>query len=225
MTRLNNGATSLDEKRGRRERLIELKHAEVIQHENADHLVIASVRLSEIRDRWKRDSVFTTLMSKILRFAGLIESIVSSPIPILPEKSLRPRQGFRSQMSSADKERIRVAAEEFAQSHYRERDFDVRDVSGRRGLGYDFQATRRGECLYIEVKGTTCNPWTVTISRNEFNAATQLAADFRLMVVIFDNVDDLKVVHHEIFEDPTQCDLEILPESYSVCQSHATHVS
>ena len=61
--------------------------------------------------------------------------------------------------------------------------YEVRDVSGERGLGYDLESRNphTGRLRFIEVKGVSGD--TVTLTKNEILAARNAPEQFRLSLV------------------------------------------
>jgi hypothetical protein len=77
----------------------------------------------------------------------------------------RRRSGQSFGLSAAERKAVELRAMEVAKEWLREGKFDFKDVSAKDCC--DFRAFRAGEEWVIEVKGTTCGPSSVLITRNE----------------------------------------------------------
>ncbi|MDC0253129.1 DUF3883 domain-containing protein, partial [Chloroflexi bacterium] len=64
-----------------------------------------------------------------------------------------------------------------------------KDVSGKRGLGYDIisEIPNEGKFLFIEVKGKGMDQESIVVTRNEIMTGLNKPNDFRLAIVRIDN--------------------------------------
>ncbi len=77
-------------------------------------------------------------------------------------------QGFSTDPETKDA--VEAAAMAAALSHYEREGWAVTDVSMKK-IGYDLLCERDGDCLHVEVKGTTQPPKSVLVSPNEVSFA------------------------------------------------------
>ena len=84
------------------------------------------------------------------------------------EETVRIQRAVRRITDSPRNKAVELRAMEEAERYLLEAGWEVTDVSGQRGLGYDLHCTRGdNEELHVEVKGTTTDGSEVTLTRNE----------------------------------------------------------
>lgn len=218
ITSLNRGTTNKAVKWDRRKRLVELIKNETIMFEGVEHLVVSSIDYSDLMAKKSTDSIFTNLVKDLFQYAFAVETLaISNHLPI--NKIEKTKGGFRIQLSAAERKRIEMAAEDFAVKKYEGEGYMVTRRSEVRGIGYDLEVQKQGMTLRVEVKGTTLGDWTITLTRNEHDAAQRHRGDFVLFVVELDNVENAKVVRHTAIPNPLHAGLTVMPETYSVCRA------
>jgi hypothetical protein len=98
------------------------------------------------------------------------------------EKSAgRRRSGQGLRLSHADRIAIEAHSVALACDHLRKEGYTVRDVGAVES--YDIDATRSGEHLYVEVKGTTSSGEEVILTKNEVELINTKHPDTMLIVV------------------------------------------
>ena len=77
-----------------------------------------------------------------------------------------------------------------------------RDVSAKRGLGYDIESKdpKSGRLYFIEVKGRKAGAATVTLTKNEILAALNASEFFRLAIVVIDGDSVAQPVYIKDFD-------------------------
>lgn len=81
------------------------------------------------------------------------------------EEVLNPRRRFGAKLSAADRRAVEMHAVEVTMEYLRERGYETEDVGSTKS--YDVHATRNGQALKIEVKGTTTDGSEVILTANE----------------------------------------------------------
>lgn len=218
ITRINTGAKNRHEKVARRKRLVEALDADVVEWNGKEWLVVFGLRLSQARKRSQR--VFAEALRSFLRYAGEVEAQTRSS-----EQAGRflhqatKGGGLRYRMSKADRDRVEAAAMSAVAEALRSQQYVVSDVSTRY-VGCDLIATRRDEELWVEVKGTTIDPWCVELTANEHAAAEARANGYALMVAVFDDIERLQLMRIETFRNPLgESGCVVAPVRYSVSKN------
>ena len=97
-----------------------------------------------------------------------------------------PKRGRRGQIDTETKKKIETAAIEAAVEFYINRGYDIQDRQ-LDNVGYDLEASKTNETLYIEVKGTsvqTASNVNVILTPNEFKVSKRSRTKYRICIVI-----------------------------------------
>ena len=97
------------------------------------------------------------------------------------EKALARSQGQGFARTAEQRRAIELHAMKAAKKYFKQRGFDVADVSARRP--YDLECKQAGVELHVEVKGTTTDGETIVLTRNEVRHANGSANDCALFVL------------------------------------------
>lgn len=92
-----------------------------------------------------------------------------------------PSRGRGPRLSTAEKKAVEARAMGVAKKYFRGRGFDVEDV--HRDHPYDLVCTKGRRSLRVEVKGTTGDPKTVEVTKNEVASAREETTKTVLFVV------------------------------------------
>jgi hypothetical protein len=106
---------------------------------------------------------------------------VSDAITAAEKSASRRRSGQGMRLSHADKTAIEAHSVALACDYLRKAGYTVRDVGAVES--YDLDATRSGEHLYVEVKGTTSHGEEIILTKREVELINMEYPDTMLIVV------------------------------------------
>lgn len=214
--RLFNNCKEKNEKEKRLQRLVDNFGGEVIQYGDDEWLCLINISLTDLFDDQKKEEIFQRFFERFLRFSLLIEFIIAVPEESNLTGGMVGAKYF-PQLTAEQKKLIESKAMRYVRKYYETKGYEIEDVSGQRGLGYDYVGSNGNHCLFIEVKGTTMRDWTINFTAHEYRACEEKGKNFILAVVSFDDTRRMNVKRFEEFEDPiNQFGLKITPSQYVI---------
>lgn len=106
---------------------------------------------------------------------------VADAVTAAEKSASRRRSGQGMRLSHADRAAIEAHSVALACDYLRQKGYTVRDVGAIES--YDLDATRSGEHLYVEVKGTTSYGEEIILTKNEVELINTKHPDTMLIVV------------------------------------------
>jgi len=220
IVRINSGlGTDKIMKLKRRQHLAEGFEGKTIQVFDNEWLCISIIKIKDLDKESKRQLIINQFMESFLRYAFQVESIINDPIISSELTGGVINKTYFSKLTHEQRKKIEMGAMKEVQKHYEKKGYILTDVSLQRGLGYDFYAQRKDQNdLFIEVKGTTvCEDWTIILTASEYDASEKYKNDYHLVVVEFEDINNLKINKFNKFKWPSNNEIvQIRPSEYYV---------
>jgi len=182
------GPEMAGERAMRKARLVSQLGNGTIVFDGQEWLVVAALPMPVPRRR--ADALFTEAMVQLFRYAALVEHLRRGAVALDEEDAPNTAAvSLPRRLSAAERRLVDLEAMAIVRAHLEDQGYAVKDVASRES--YDFIASQGSDVLYVEVKGTTLDPWAVELTAAEHTVAQRQGGRYRLYVVQFEAFERL----------------------------------